>query len=260
MSPRALETLRRIEAYTAANFREPISVDDVAKALRLNRSHISRVFREARGRSLTSHLTERRVRHAQTLLSLGAATVLDAALASGFGSMSRFYEAFRRVTGTTPTAASTVPPPTTLGLVHALWVDDEPLNNIVERRQLASLGILTDNYTNTADALRALDHGGYGLILSDITRAQPGDSGWQLAERVRNFDPHIPLYFYVGRDDPDRRRLAKQLGVNGIFVRSDELLEAIRKHFPDADAARADRPGAARKPLSTKVRRRNKAG
>lgn len=234
-------------------------MSDVAAALGLSRSHVSRVYTSARGRSLTHHLTELRVRHAQTLLALGAGTVLDAAIASGFGSMSRFYDAFRRVTGTTPTADGGVPPQPVLSIVHALWVDDQPLHNIVERRQLSRLGILTDNYTNNADALRALDHGGYGLVISDITRAIPGESGWMLAQHVRKHDRRIPFYFYVGRDDLERRRHAQRMGLNGVFVRSRELFEAIRSDF-DRDAATRPHPLVpGPRTIDRKSRRRNKS-
>lgn len=228
MTPRAAETLRRIEAYAASHFRDGVTVSDVAAALGLSRSHVSRLYASARKRCLTEYLTELRVRHAQTLLTLGAGTVLDVALASGFGSMSRFYEAFRSVTGRTPTADGAVPPRPAVGIVHALWVDDQPLHNIAERRQLSQLGILTDNYTNNADAFRALDHGGYSLVISDITRASPGESGWLLAEHVRKHDRRLPFYLYVGRDDVERRRHAQRLGVNGVFVRSHDLIEAIQ--------------------------------
>lgn len=228
MTPRAAETLRRIETLAAARFRDGVTVGGIAESLGLGRSHVSRLYKEARGRPLIDYLTELRVRHAQSLLALGAGTVLDAALASGFGSMSRFYEAFRSVTGTTPTAQSVVPPPPTPGVLHALWVDDQPLHNIAERRQLSQLGILTDNYTNNTDALRALDHGGYSLVISDITRANPGDSGWLLAERVRKRNRGLPFFFYVGRDDAERRRHAESLGVRGVFVRSKELIVAIQ--------------------------------
>jgi transcriptional regulator GlxA family with amidase domain len=62
------------------------------------------IFREAFGVGIVDYVTQHRVAHAQQLLATGDLNVLDVAMQSGFGSASRFYEAFKQVCGTTPLA------------------------------------------------------------------------------------------------------------------------------------------------------------
>lgn len=54
-----------------------------------------------------------------------------------------------------------------------LWLDDNPANNLAERRALTSLGLTVDTATNTADALKMLSIGQYQVIISDISRNEP---------------------------------------------------------------------------------------
>jgi hypothetical protein len=58
----------------------------------------------------------------------------------------------------------------TLPRATILWVGDQPLNNLLERRVFAGLGIYCDAYTNNAEALKSLRTSTYDLVLSDIGR------------------------------------------------------------------------------------------
>jgi CheY-like chemotaxis protein len=193
------------------------------------------------------------VRHAESLLVWDSLSVLEVAAASGFGSVSRFYEAFTEVTGRRPREVrgqrgEFVAPKPPTPMLYALWVDDAPENNIRERRALNAIGFAVDCYVSTRQGLTALAHGGYALVISDVRRtgrsgtgdsagsARHGsaideDTGWAFAEAVRRKYPRIPVLLYCGYDDPARRRRARDVGAAGLFTREAELLDAVRREF-----------------------------
>lgn len=94
----------RMCAYIAEHYAEPISVSDIAAAMGLNPTYAMGLFRAAFGRTILSYLTQYRVAHAQRLLATTDQSILDVASECGFGSVSRFYEAFGASCGLSPRA------------------------------------------------------------------------------------------------------------------------------------------------------------
>jgi AraC-like DNA-binding protein len=60
------------------------------------------LFQKTFGTTLISYLTQHRISHAQRLLATTAQTVTEIAFESGFLSISRFNDAFRRACGCSP--------------------------------------------------------------------------------------------------------------------------------------------------------------
>jgi AraC-like DNA-binding protein len=60
------------------------------------------VFQRTFGTTLLKYVTQHRLSHAQRLLVTTEDLILNIALKSGFGSLSRFNEAFRQAFGCTP--------------------------------------------------------------------------------------------------------------------------------------------------------------
>ncbi len=89
-------------AHIAAHYREPVAVADVAEAVGLHPGSAMRLFRQATGLTIGDALLRHRLAHAQRLLVDTSLSVEVVAADSGFGSPSRFYEAFRARTGQTP--------------------------------------------------------------------------------------------------------------------------------------------------------------
>ncbi len=97
--------LRKVEQmamYIADNYTKPLRVEDIARTVGLHPNYAMRLFHKTFGSSLVDYITQHRVMHAQRLLTLSDAKVLDVALDSGFGSLSRFYTAFQRACGQAP--------------------------------------------------------------------------------------------------------------------------------------------------------------
>lgn len=63
-----------------------------------------RLFKRVFGTTLIDHLTHHRIFHAKRLLTTTDQKIVDVAFSSGFSSISRFNEAFRRACGCTPRA------------------------------------------------------------------------------------------------------------------------------------------------------------
>lgn len=66
--------------------------------------------------------------------------------------------------------------PRTLFDSSILWLDDNPQNNVSERRALSSLGLTVDTARTTNEALKMLSTSSYELIISDFSRIETNDS------------------------------------------------------------------------------------
>jgi AraC-like DNA-binding protein len=79
------------------------SVDALALAVGLSRHHLSRLFRQQMGVSVARFRNEQRLRRFLELYEADPhPTLLDAALAAGFGSYPQFYRVVRQLTGRQP--------------------------------------------------------------------------------------------------------------------------------------------------------------
>ncbi len=235
-SPASLELVDRVDDLLDARYREALSLSKIARAVGRNPSYLSGLYRRVRGVTMTERLTELRVSHARSMLQWNSRSMLEIATASGFGSLSRFYDAYTRLTGGPPGRERAASAPAAArevsSFTQAIWVDDSPQNNIRERRMLLSRGVAVDSYSSGEQGLAALAFGGYSVVISDIRRpdaARSGtaDSGWTFAETVRERWPEIPIIFYCGYADPVRRTRARQLGALGVLTRPNELIAAV---------------------------------
>jgi len=85
-------------------FREPLSVDDMARAAGTSRHHLSRLVKAATGKAPYELLLDVRLAEAARLLRTRAVPVTTAALDAGFTDVSRFGVQFKLAFGVTPSA------------------------------------------------------------------------------------------------------------------------------------------------------------
>ncbi|MBA3685836.1 MAG: helix-turn-helix domain-containing protein [Planctomycetes bacterium] len=90
--------------WLATHYRDDVDISACAAAVGLHPGYAMTAFRRACGTTIRQYLERLRLAHAQRLLVLSDDDVLGIALAAGFGSLARFYVAFRRAHGTTPAA------------------------------------------------------------------------------------------------------------------------------------------------------------
>jgi AraC family transcriptional regulator len=90
--------------FIESHFAGEITLDDIAKASRVSRFHVTRAFDAATGRSIMRYVRGRRLSEAAKALSDGAPDILSVALDAGYGSHEAFTRAFRDQFGMTPEA------------------------------------------------------------------------------------------------------------------------------------------------------------
>lgn len=98
----AFLTVHRMAQFIAEHFAEPISAGDIAAAAGLHPNYAMTLFRRQTGLTINQFLTRQRIAHAQRLLATTSLPILDVGYDSGFGSASRFFQAFKQIAGLSP--------------------------------------------------------------------------------------------------------------------------------------------------------------
>lgn len=96
--------LRKLKEYVEGHLDEPISLEDAARIACLEPKYFSVLFKQSVGIGFSEWLHRTRIREAQELLQENNDLIIDIALAVGYGNVRTFERAFRRYTGTSPTA------------------------------------------------------------------------------------------------------------------------------------------------------------
>lgn len=99
-SPLAVAAVEYIEAHYA----EQLTVEEIARHLSVNRSHLSRVFRTHMAISMKEYILGVRINHGAFLLSMTDESVESIAEQVGFNSLVVFSRMFKKLTGETASA------------------------------------------------------------------------------------------------------------------------------------------------------------
>ena len=81
---------------------DPVRIEDIAAAAYLHPSYAMTLFRQRTRMTLNECLTRHRVAHAQRLLATTSLPVIQIGFDSGFGSTSRFFQAFKEHVACSP--------------------------------------------------------------------------------------------------------------------------------------------------------------
>lgn len=99
---RALLQMGRLISTLEQRYREPWTLEQLARSAGLSRTSLLRIFRHATGKSPIDYLIGLRVDAASRLLRGGDLTMTEIALETGFADSNYFARQFRLVTGRTP--------------------------------------------------------------------------------------------------------------------------------------------------------------
>lgn len=94
--------------YISAHCTEDLTLEQMAEQAGFSKYHFSRLFKEYANTTFYKYLNMRRIACAQKLLLDPEVSVMDAAVRSGFNSLSAFIRMFRIIKGCTPTEFRTV--------------------------------------------------------------------------------------------------------------------------------------------------------
>ena len=96
------ERINTIYTYTLQNFRNKISLEEVASMAGLAPTSFCRYFKSRTGKQYSRFLLEVRVGYACKLLLNGHLTLKQICYESGFNNFTCFYEKFKLLTGSSP--------------------------------------------------------------------------------------------------------------------------------------------------------------
>ena len=88
--------------YIRAHVQEPLTVENVAGALSVNSSYLSKLFKKEMGRSISEYIRDSKIEIAKHMLRHLDDTSLQIANYLGFSSQSHFIQVFKKQTGMTP--------------------------------------------------------------------------------------------------------------------------------------------------------------
>lgn len=97
-----LNKVEQMACFIAQNYTEKLTVLQIGEFVKLHPNYAMNLFQKTFGTTLINYLTQHRVSHAQRLLATTDQTVTEIAFQSGFLSISRFNDAFRRACGCSP--------------------------------------------------------------------------------------------------------------------------------------------------------------
>ena len=89
--------------YIQEHCTEDMSLDDAANLAGFSKYHFTRLFKDFTGYSFYKYLNKKRIEHAERLLIDPEVLITEAALQSGFSSLSSFIRMFKIIKGCTPT-------------------------------------------------------------------------------------------------------------------------------------------------------------
>lgn len=101
MHPRVPEVV----TFLAKHFKEPISIQDVANRLLIDRSYLSRIFKESMGISIKEFLNRLRISYAFDLVNTSEKSIEAISYECGFNSHDVFIRSFKKIYGIAPTAS-----------------------------------------------------------------------------------------------------------------------------------------------------------
>lgn len=108
-----------------------------------------------------------------------------------------------------------------------LWVDDNPDNNLYERYLFEASGIAVTSAQSTDEAMNLLNSHRYSAIISDMQRAEGGEAGIALLQKIRNMNDNTPFFIYTGNKTPQKEEKTKENGGQGCTDSPEELYRMV---------------------------------
>ena len=99
---RMIDRVQNMTNFINNEFGKDIGVTEIAEVCGLHPTNATATFQKVLGISIAQYLRRRRLSHALKLLADTDQTIIEVAFECGYGSLSRFYDAFQKQVGCTP--------------------------------------------------------------------------------------------------------------------------------------------------------------
>lgn len=96
------DKINEIYQYTLSNFKNGISIDEVAQHVHISPNYFCRYFKKRTSKTFIEFVTELRVGHACKLILDGNLSISQICYESGFNNLSNFNRKFKELTGQAP--------------------------------------------------------------------------------------------------------------------------------------------------------------
>ena len=98
-----LDTFHHILDYLDKNYKEDLSVADIATYFNMSTSYLAHFFKQSAQKSVIEYVNETRIIHAKIFLEKEDCPISEIALRVGFSDINYFSRKFKAITGMTPT-------------------------------------------------------------------------------------------------------------------------------------------------------------
>ncbi len=102
----AQSCIKKALAFINDKYTDGITLSDIADACNVTGEHLAREFKRHTGQTVITYINTLRCKRAALSISVGA-SVTEAAIECGFGSLSYFSRTYKRITGAAPSAVKT---------------------------------------------------------------------------------------------------------------------------------------------------------
>ena len=94
--------VRKVKNYIKNSYMEEIRIEQIAKAISLDRRYLSRIFKKETGKTIQQYLLDVRMKHACVFLKEGK-SISECASLCGYSDLPNFSKMFKRTYGVPPT-------------------------------------------------------------------------------------------------------------------------------------------------------------
>ncbi|CCU78927.1 Transcriptional regulator, AraC family [Halanaerobium saccharolyticum subsp. saccharolyticum DSM 6643] len=95
--------LAEIIAYINQNYKNKITLQNIAEKLYISKYYLSHFFKDSTGFTVIEFVNNKRIMEAQKLLIKSSENITDIAVNVGFNSLTHFERTFKKINGITPT-------------------------------------------------------------------------------------------------------------------------------------------------------------
>jgi CheY-like chemotaxis protein len=110
---------------------------------------------------------------------------------------------------------------------QVLWVDDQPNNNVYERRAFETVGLCFTLALSTNAALDMVAKQRFAAIISDMGRKEGPREGYVLLDALRQQGNQIPVFFYASSNAPEHKRETFEHGGQDCTNDAEELFQMV---------------------------------